>query len=167
MNKRNKTLVLSTIAILAFSFIIGSIYLASAESYEEENDAYPSFTPFGWKKPGGMMGLLDDEQKAELKESIEALQHEGASFEEIREYVRNYIEEQGIELPDPEQMKPELTEEQLELYEQLRKDVQEYAEKRAEELGIELIPHHGFFNPGKCGRYNWGKRFFMPEWKEG
>ena len=168
MNKRNKTLVLSTVAIIAFSFIIGSIYLVSAESDEEENDNYFPLSPFGIKKPGGMMGLLEEKQRTELKEGLDALREEGASCEEIREYIQNYMLEQGIEPPKPEQMRPELTEEQLELlYKQLQEDVQEYAEKRAEELGIELPKNHGFFAPGKCGGVRRGPWSYMHKWKNG
>jgi hypothetical protein len=39
---------------------------------------------------------------------------------------------------------PEMTEEQLEALQQLREDVQAYAQKRATELGLEL-PENGFF----------------------
>lgn len=169
MNNRNKKLVLLTAALLTLSLIVGGLYIASAESVEHvDEDSNPPFRgPFGWRKPGGLWNFLNEEQRTELKEAIQALREEGSSLEDIREYIMNYLEEIGIEPVWPEvngfgAFRPDLSEEQLEAWEQLRSDVQEYAEKRAGELGIELPPN-GFLFPRMGRRARWGAGICLPK----
>ena len=51
-----------------------------------------------WRR-GPFVGCLDEDQRQELKETLDAMREEGATFDEIREYVQAYLEELGIELP--------------------------------------------------------------------
>lgn len=100
----------------------------------DQDDATASNPPDyvgGWRMRGFMLGCLDEEQRQELKETVDAMREEGASQEEIREYVQAYLEELGVEC----QM-PQLTEEQMEGLRQLRAEVQELIQRRLGELGI-------------------------------
>jgi len=162
MNVMNNKLALYLGTLLAFSLFVGSIYIVSADSanmVDEDLDS-PFSCPIGWRRRGGVWKLLDEEQRSELQEELEALREEGATFKEIQEYIRNYLEKNGIEynwpeLPEetgPKPLRPELTEEELEAWEQFRSDVREYAVKRAEELGLEL-PKNGGFPFFRWGRW--------------
>jgi hypothetical protein len=140
MNNRTKKITLSVIALLALSFIGGGFYIVSAEApLEEPFDEQPLRAFFGLR-PGCIVRQLSEEQRTELLNVIKDMREQGSTREEILDYVKEYLEENDIECP-----RPELTEEQLEALEQLRKDVREYAENRAEELGIELPPMRGPF----------------------
>lgn len=93
------------------------------------------------------MSLLSDEQRAELEEAIQALRTTNATRVEIREYIDDFLEENGAECEPPVAIeRPELSEEKLELLEQLMDDVKSYAQQRAEELGLEL-PEDFSFGP--------------------
>jgi hypothetical protein len=147
VKKTQKTIALSTVLILALSLSLGGIYLVSAQT--EQEDANASETPVLKHRRGpGFLSLLSDEQRAELEETIQALREENATRVEIREYIDDFLEENGVECESPVAVeRPELSEEQLELLEQLREDVKSYAQRRAEELGLEL-PEHFSFGPG-------------------
>jgi hypothetical protein len=138
MHKTRKKVALFTALVLALTLAVGGIYLVSAETGEEASDSATLFGRFRRGFGGPMLGAVDDELRAEMQETIKAMRDEGASFEEIREYIQGFLEENGIE-----PKRPELTEEQLEAYQQLREDVKAYAQKRAAELGLEL-PENGF-----------------------
>jgi hypothetical protein len=126
--------------VLVFSLSVGGIYIVSAQTEGEEGfGSVPFFDRFRRGFGGPMFGALDEELRVELQETILAMRDEGASSEEIREYIKGFMEENGVE-----SHMPELTEEQQEALKQLREDVQAYAQKRAEELGLEL-PENGFF----------------------
>jgi hypothetical protein len=143
MNKRN-AIILTSVLLLTFSFLAGGIIISSADT-SEENDKVSENPPIKHYRGfcGPMFGAIDDELRVEMHETIKKMKDEGAIFEEIREYIQNFLIENGIE-----PKRPELTEEQLEALKQLREDVRAYAEKRAAELGLEL-PENGFF--GGCG----------------
>ena len=49
------------------------------------------------------MNNLTDEQKEEIKTTVEELREAGASREEIREAVKKKLEEWNIELPEKPQ----------------------------------------------------------------
>ncbi|MBN2336379.1 hypothetical protein JXL21_12535 [Candidatus Bathyarchaeota archaeon] len=145
MNKNRKALALTSVLLLTLTIAVGGLYLASADAGED--DATSSDPPQGWLRPrmgGRMMGSLDEELRTELMDTVQAMSDEGATREEIAEYVKSFLEENGVEPC------PQLSEEQLEAMQQLREDVEAYAEQRAEELGIELPPM-GFFGGGRMG----------------
>ena len=151
MYKTQKTVVLGTVLVLALSLAVGGIYLVSAETGEEEVPDY--VIPFSKLRRGfggSMFGGIDDELRAEMQETIQTMRDEGASFEEIRQYIQGFLEENGTELH-----RSELTQEQLEAFIQLHEDVKAYAQNRAAELGLEL-PGNGFF-----GGHGMGFRGFM------
>ncbi|MBD3206058.1 hypothetical protein GF319_06910 [Candidatus Bathyarchaeota archaeon] len=140
MNKKNRKIALSLAALLAVSFIAGGFYIVSADQPLEEPTNAPSLGGFfGWH-PGCILHQLTEEQRTELMESISEMREEGSTREEIREYVKGYLEDNEIYCPWSE-----LSEEEKEAWRQLRSDVREYAESRAEELGIELPPWRGPF----------------------
>lgn len=159
MNKTQKTIALSTVLILALSISIGGIILVSAET-EEPVDAIETPVQRHHREPG-FMSMLSDEQRAELDEAIQTMRDNDSTPQEIREYVNDFLEENGVEFEPPEApTRPELSDEQLELFQQLREDVQSYAQTRAEELGLDLPEdclsfvqrHHGpmrGFGPGE------------------
>ncbi len=130
--------------------------MANADS--DQDDAPGSDPPEfmnSWRR-GSFVGCLDEGQRQELKETLDEMREEGATFDEIREYVQAYLEELGVEcqrseLPDGLHQRPELTDEQLEALRQLRDGIQElrdsgatpeeikvYLDQRAEDLGVEL-----------------------------
>jgi hypothetical protein len=141
MRKKYQKATQFTVLLLAISIAVGGIYLVSAETEDEvSSDSIPFFGKFHRGFVGPMFGALSDELRTEMHETIQTMKDEDASYEEIHEYIQGFLEENGIEAK-----RPELTEEQLEALQQLREDVQTYAQKRAEELGIEL-PENGFFS---------------------
>jgi hypothetical protein len=143
MNKTYKKAALIATLVLVLSLAVGGIYLASAQTEEEIVNSLPFFGRFRRGFDGPMFGALDEELRAEMQETIQAMREEGASCEEIREYIQGFLEENGIE-----PQRPELTEEQLEALQQLHEDVQAYAQKRAEELGLELSENGFLFGHG-------------------
>ena len=154
MNKTYKKAALITTLVLALSLAVGGIYLASAQTEDENVDSLPFFGRFRRGFDGPMFGAIDEELRAGMQETIQAMRGEDASCEEIREYIQGFLEENDIE-----SKRPELTEEQLEALQQLHEDVQAYAQKRAEELGLELSENGLFFGHmmrlqgfrGRCG----------------
>jgi len=133
------------VLLLTITLTVGGLYLVSAET--SEDNATSSDAPQGWlrwRMGGRMMGSLDEELRSELMSSVQAMRDEGATREEIAKYVKSFLDENGVESC------PELSEEQLEAMQQLREDVEAYAEQRAEELGIELPPM-GILGGGHMG----------------
>jgi hypothetical protein len=140
---------------VAFSLIVGSIYIVSADSASEVEEYFDSPFPdlIGGRRCGGFWKLLDENQKIKLEKELDSLREEGSTFEEIQEHIRDYLEENDIEynipeIPEdicPKPLRLELTEEELEAWKQFRSDVKEYTEKRAEELRLEL-PKNGDFS---------------------
>lgn len=149
MNKTQKTIALSAVLILAISLTIGGIILISAKT--EQEDTYASDNPvFRHKRGPRFMSMLSDEQRVELDEAIQAMREANVAEDEIREYIENFLEENGMEFEPPMAAeRPELSDEQFELLEQLREDVKSYAQQRAEELGLELPEN--FFSFGRGG----------------
>jgi len=101
-----------------------------------------------------MLGCLDEEQRQELKETIDTMREEGATQEEIRAYIQEYIEGLGVEC----QML-QLTDEQVEGLKQLRAEIQELVQRRLGELGIDapLMGHGlGFGHIGGMRTHNQG-----------
>jgi hypothetical protein len=138
MNRRTKMTALSSVLLLALSLVVGSLYMVAAGT--EQDDATVSNPPIsvgGWRMRGRFLCGLDEEQRQELKEKILAMRDEGATTDEIRTYVREYLEELGIELPEPNAIVPKLTDEQLKGLEQLRAEVEELVRQRLQELGID------------------------------
>ncbi|HUV54640.1 MAG TPA: hypothetical protein VMW03_05500 [Candidatus Krumholzibacteriaceae bacterium] len=146
MKGRNKALALTSVLLLTLSLVVGGVYMTSADT--DQDDAPSSDPPEimnRWRR-GPFVGCIDEEQRQELKETLDAMREEGATFDEIREYVQAYLEELGVEC-----QRPELSDEQLDALQQLRDEIQmlrysgatpeeirEYLDQKAEELGIEL-----------------------------
>ncbi|MCW4013696.1 MAG: hypothetical protein NWF07_11980 [Candidatus Bathyarchaeota archaeon] len=150
MNTTQKTIALSAVLILTLSMTLGGIALVSAET-DENVDA--TETPVQRHHRGhDLLSLLNDEQRAELDETIQTMRDMNATHQEIREYIEGFLTENGVEFEPPEApARPEYTDEQLELFQQLREEVESYARQRAEELGLEL-PENGFmFGPRHHG----------------
>jgi hypothetical protein len=116
---------------------------------------------------------LTDEQKEELKEIRQTLKDEGATWEEMRESMREQLEEYGVEMPTREEIldhKIELTEQKLEILNRIKELVvenpeitrDEIREIISEEFELEL-PENGngmmYRHKGRCGRF--GPRGFM------
>ena len=133
MNGRTKAVALASALLIALSFVAGGLSLVAADT--DQDDATASNPPNyvgGWRMRGPMLSCLDEEQRQELTETVDAMREEGASQEEIRDYVQAYLEELGVEC----QM-PQLTDEQMEGLRQLRAQVQELIQRRLGELGID------------------------------
>jgi len=153
MNGRNKAVALASVLLIALSFVGGSLYLAAAEP--DQDDAATELTGImaGWRTRGLFLGCLDEEQRQELREAVDAMRIEGATQEEIRAYVQEYLEGLGIEY----QM-PRLTDEQVEGLRQLRAEIQELVQRRLGELGIDaaLMGRGQGFGLGCMRTYNQG-----------
>ena len=151
MDGRNKTLLLTSVLLLMLSVVVGGVYMASAET--DQDDAPGSNPPKfinSWRR-GPFVGCLDERQRQELMETLSEMREDGATFDEIREYVQAYLGELGVECP-----RPELTDDQIEALQQLRgeiheireggatpEEIREYLTQKAEELGVELpLKHH-------------------------
>ena len=154
MNGRKKSITLASVLLLAISLLMGSIYFASAES-EEENTTSSPYLMGSWRMRGhSLFGVLNEDQRQELKETIEMMREEGATSEEIRNYIKEYLDDIGIEF-----QAPELTEEQLQGLEQLRAEIQELIKQRTEELGIDFPLMENGFGFGFRGWLGRGFRF--------
>jgi hypothetical protein len=154
MNGRTKVVALASVLLIALSFVGGSLYLAAAESNQDDATTDPPSVLGGWRMRGLMLGCLDEEQRQELKETIDAMREEGATQEEIRAYIQEYLEGLGVEC----QM-PQLTDEQVEGLKQLRAEIRELVQRRLGELGIDapLMGHRlGFGHIGCMRTHNQG-----------
>ena len=169
MNGRNKTLALTSVLLLMLSVVVGGVYMASAET--DQDDAPGSNPPElmnSWRR-GLFVGCLDEGQRQELKETLSARREEGATFDEIRKYVKDYLEGLGVEC-----QRPELSDDQLEALQQLKEEIQElresgatpeeireYLDQKAEELGVEPPTRRqaGFFG-GYKGALGRGRKYF-------
>jgi len=133
MNGRTKAAALASALLIAMSLVAGGLSLVYAET--DQGDAPPS-SPIndlgGWRMRGPTLACLDEEQRQELQEALDAMRDEGASHEEIREYVKMYLEEHDVE-----RLEPQLTDEQMEGLRQLRAEIQELIQRRLGELGID------------------------------
>jgi len=158
MNGRNKATALTSVLLLILSFVAGGLYLVAANS--DQDDVTTSNPPSymgGWSVRGPFFGCLDEAQRQELKEAIDAMMDEGATPEEIRAHVQGYLDQLGIECQKPtirttprisgqkyddkigfERRMPQLSVEQLEGLEQLRAEIQELVKQRLEELDINM-----------------------------
>jgi hypothetical protein len=131
MNRR-KTIGLTAILLLTLSFVIGGIYITSAQTEEGEdpNLSFPRNIG-GWRMRHFFFPQLDEDQAEALRDLIEEMKSEGAEHDEIKTAVEEYYEGIGLEF-----QRPELTDEQREGLEQLRAEIQELVKQRTEELGI-------------------------------
>ena len=130
---RTKTTALASVLLLALSLVGGGMCMVAAES--DQDNATVSNHPTrmgGWRMRGLMLGCLDEEQRQELKGTVDAMREEGATREEIKAYVQEYLE--GLPV---ERQIPQLTDEQMEGLRQLRAEVQELIQRRLGELGID------------------------------
>ncbi|MFH2110325.1 MAG: hypothetical protein ABIJ47_03575 [Candidatus Bathyarchaeota archaeon] len=133
MNGRTKAVALTSVLLIALSLAAGGLSMVAAETDQDDATASnPLNYVGGWRMRGPMLGCLDEEQRQELKETVDAMREEGASQEEIKEYVQAYLEELGVEC-----RMPQLTDEQMEGLRQLRAQVQELIQRRLGELGID------------------------------
>jgi len=138
MNGRTKKVALTSALLVALSLIAGSLYLVAAGSDQDDATASnPLNNVGGWRMRGPTFCFLDEGQRQELMEAVDAMRAEGAAPDEIRAYIWEYLEGLGIECPLPQTGKPQLTDEQLEGLERLRADVEELVKQRIEELGID------------------------------
>ena len=95
MKITNKTLALSTVLLLTLALAAGGIGLVSAHppgSDSPEGDA---------NRGGRLIELIGEEAALELRDTVEVMREEGASFEEIRDYVNSYLDDLGFELLPP------------------------------------------------------------------
>jgi hypothetical protein len=150
VNQIQKTTALSAVLILTLSLTLGGIILVSAET-GENIDAIE--TPVQrHHRNHNLLSLLNDEQRAELDEAIQKMQDMNATHQEIREYIDSFLKENGYESESPEApIRPEYTDEQRELFQRLREEVESYAQTRAEELGLELPEDSFRFGPRHHG----------------
>lgn len=132
MNGRTKAVALASALLVALSLVGGSLYLAAAEPNEDDASTGLTGIMAGWRTRGLFLGCLDEEQRLELKETLDGMRDEGASQEEIRAYAQEYLEGLGIEY-----RMPQLTDEQVEGLRQLRAEIQELVQQRLGELGID------------------------------
>ena len=154
MNGRTKAVALASVLLIALSFVGGSLYLAAAKSNQDDATTDPPSVMGGWRMRGLMLGCLDEEQRQELKETIDAMRDEGATQEEIKAYIQEYLEGLGVEYK-----MPQLTDEQVEGLRQLRAEVQELIQRRLGELGIDrsfMGRGLGFGHMGGMRAYNQG-----------
>ncbi|MBT5641866.1 hypothetical protein HOJ44_01990, partial [Candidatus Bathyarchaeota archaeon] len=49
-----------------------------------------------------MIELIGEEAALELRDTVEAMREAGSSHEEIHTYVVSYLDELGVELPEPQ-----------------------------------------------------------------
>ena len=123
----------------------------------------------------GFLADLTDDQKQDIKDKVSSMREEGATREEIREAIRDDLEEYGIELPTREEMidqRIEHTEQRLDILERTKELVEENPDITQEEIrdiiqeefDLELPDGEGFgmrhrhgFKHGGCG----GPRGFM------
>jgi hypothetical protein len=153
MNERTKAVALASVLLIALSLVAGNLSVVAAET--DQDDATVSNSPTrigGWRMRGPMLGCLDEEQRNELKETMDSMRNEGATQEEIRAYVQAYLKELGVEC-----RMPQLTDEQIEGLRQLRAEVQELIQRRLGELGIDksFMGHGlGFGHMGGMGAHN-------------
>jgi len=133
LNGRTKATALTSVLLLALSLVGGGLYVVAAES-DQDNATVSNPPTFmgGWRMRGHFLGGLDEEQRQEFKETIDAMREEGATQEEIRAYIQEYLEGLGVEC----QM-PQLTDEQVEGLRQLRVEIQELVQRRLGELCID------------------------------
>src|SRR4030042_1805591 len=132
MKGRTKAVALTSVLLIALSLVGGSMYLAAAESNQDDADTGLPIVMGGWRTRGLFLDCLDEEQRQELREAVDAMRVEGCTQEEIRAYVQEYLEGLGIEY----QM-PRLTDEQVEGLRQLRAEIQELVQRRLGELGVD------------------------------
>jgi len=123
MNKTKKTIALTSVLLITLALVVGGITMVYAETDQDETDIVPHQSRFGWKMHGPFMGCLDEEQRQEMKDIIDEMREEDAAPEEIRETIKEFMDENGIEC-----QKPELTEEQLEALKELREKMKEKRE---------------------------------------
>jgi hypothetical protein len=110
---------------------------------------------------------LTDEQKAELKETRDALMEEGATCQEIKDAMHEQLESYGIEFPTREEIldkRIEQTEQRLEILKRTRELIEnnsditreEIREIIEEEFDLEYpygegMMHRRGFRRGSCG----------------
>ena len=127
----------------------------------------------------GFLADLTDDQKQGIKDKVSSMRDEGATREEIREVVREDLEEYGIELPTREEMldqRIEHTQQRLDILDRTKELVEENPDITQEEVrdiiqeefDLELpdgeglgMMHRPGFKRGGCG----GPRGFMSEGK--
>ena len=101
MKITNKTLALSTVLLLTLALAAGGIGLVSAHppgSDSPEGDA---------NRGGRLIELIGEEAALELRDTVEAMREAGSSHEEIHTYVVSYLDELGVELPEPQGKGPQ------------------------------------------------------------
>jgi hypothetical protein len=85
----------------------------------------------------GFFSELTDEQKEELKETINSLKEEGATCAEVRATIREQLESYGVEIPTREEMldkQIERTEQRLEILNRIKELVNENPDITQDEI---------------------------------
>ena len=92
MEKSHKELVQSTLLLvtLVLAFSVGGIVSAQPE------DTQPA------RGREQILEQIGEEAMQVLRETVQAMREAGNSFEEIREFIRNYLTDLGVELPEPQ-----------------------------------------------------------------
>lgn len=162
MKTNKKTLALGVL-LLTLSTAIGGVYLVSAQPDE-------TTTPEGMgRRKAHLIELIGEEAAHTLFDAVEAMREAGSTFEEIHEYVKDYLEELGVELPKPkkgkginkdwliEQIGEEAAQTLHDTVQAMRdegathEEVREYVDSYLEELGVERPEP----TRGKGNRLSW------------
>lgn len=157
--RKKKVLVITSVVLLALSFVAGGLYLTYADIEEGEESGLP-FSKFmgDWRMRGRFFNCLEEEQAQELREMVEGMKADDADPVDIKAAVQEYLEDHDIECD-----RPELSETQIQGLEQLRAEIQELVKQRISELDIEFPEmDHGFglrFRSGVRGHTGMGHGF--------
>ena len=93
MNKTRKTLILSAVIIVTLSLAVSGVGFVSAQPDETS----PSKR---WRQ-ARIIEQIGEEAAQALRDTVQSMREAGDSFEEIRTYVREYLINLGVELPEP------------------------------------------------------------------
>jgi len=133
-----KATALASVLLLALSLVGGGLYIVAAESNQDDATVLnPPTSIGGWRMRGLILYGLDEEQRRELKDTVDAMRDEGATRDEIMVYVRGYPKEHGVEYPEPQTTGARLMDEQIEGLRQLRSEIRELVRRRLGELSID------------------------------
>jgi hypothetical protein len=155
-------IVVGSVLIIAMAVTLGGVYSVSAQT-EVEGNATRQMTSFPLLKRGPPpMPGLSEELRAEMQDTIQSMKEQGATPNEIREYIQGFLVENGVQVKPPMD-RPELSEEQLALFKQLQEDVKVFTQERAAELGLNITgdgfplgPWMNFHGPmGSPGFHDW------------
>jgi hypothetical protein len=160
----SKTLIIvvGSVLIIAMAVTLEGVYSVSAQTEVEGNATRQMISFPLLKRSLPLMLRLSEEPRAEIQDTIQSMKEQGATPNEIREYIQDFLVEKGVQVKPPMD-KPELSEEQLALFKQLQEDAKVFTQERAAELGLNitgdgfsLCPWMNFHGPmGSPGFHVW------------